>query len=101
MSQTSSQYQRQQELANYQPLKRGEPYSFFSKVGGTDIKIKNPIVPDNTPQADNFNLNARTKVRDIKQRAISAMNTVHIDKEIDSKLFRFGKMSTSTNNIEN
>ena len=85
----------------YRPLQRGEPYSFFSKVGGRRLFIKNPNKPDLKPKADNFSLKARVVAGDVNTRAVSAMNTVHIDREIDPNLFKFGKKSTSTNNIEN
>ena len=52
------------------------------------------------PKADNFLLKSRLKVSDLETRAISAMNTIQIDKEIDSNLYKFGKNSSSTNDIE-
>lgn len=52
------------------------------------------------PKADNFLLKSRLKASDADTRAITAMNTIQIDKEIDSNLYKFGKTSSSTNEIE-
>lgn len=51
-------------------------------------------------RTDHHKLRSRETVKDIQTRAVSAMNTVHIDKVIDPKLYQFGAKSASTHEIE-
>lgn len=52
------------------------------------------------PNSDHYQLKCRNPVPDIETRAVSAMNSVNIDKPIDHKLYRFGSKSASTKEIE-
>jgi hypothetical protein len=65
------------------------------------MEMKSELVEQHPKvRTDDYELKCRERVKDINSRAVSSMNTVHIDKAIDSKLFQFGVKSASTNEIE-
>lgn len=68
-------------------------------MGGLEFK-KEEEKKQEKPKVDNYTLKSRESVKDIQTRAVSAMNTVHIDKVIDPKLYQFGANTASANEIE-
>lgn len=79
--------------------KQAPPFNFLSNVGGKTFKSEDEK-QSQKPSSDKYQLKCRNPVPDIETRAISAMNSVHIDKPIDHKLYRFGAKSASTKEIE-
>lgn len=78
---------------------KNKPFKFLSTVGGTEYK-KEEERQHAKPRVDDHELICREPVVDINTRAVSAMNTVHIDKPIDPNLYRFGSKSASSKEIE-
>lgn len=78
---------------------RDKPFGFFSVLAGTKVKLQD-VEKKTRKRAEEYSLMARTVAPDVHKRAVSSMNSVYIDHEIDPKLFKFGKKSASTKEIE-
>jgi hypothetical protein len=68
-------------------------------LAGTKVKLQD-VEKKTRKRAEEYSLMARTVAPDVHKRAVSSMNSVYIDHEIDPKLFKFGKKSASTKEIE-
>ena len=106
VSNTRSVYTPEERQKEHETLEKGikaneknKPFKFLSTVGGVEFRSEEEI-HHSRPQVNNHQLKCREPVDDINTRAISAMNTLHIDRPIDPKLYRFGTKSASANEIE-
>lgn len=62
---------------------RDKPYGFFSVLAGTTVSLQDKD-DKKKKMAETYSLVARNQHPNADKRALSAMNSVHIDSEIDS-----------------
>jgi hypothetical protein len=76
-----------------------QPFRFLSSIGGNEFKSEQGSRSTNQI-VDAHQLKCREAAKDMNSRAVSALNKVHIDREIDANLYQFGSKSASANEIE-